>query len=202
MDCSTPGFPAHHQLLELAQTQVHRIGDAIQPSHPLSSPSPPAFNLSQHNLVCPLHPAPQGEHWSNPVSHFIDSQGSDRISRLWCSLFSNQAGTWTPAHYILLFFLFFGLSRQHQLWGLLPLAPARFNYQLVFLVTAANKGVSVVGGRLGLGPARQSSSNPGQLLCRKQRCLQLELNRKPPLLSWETLSAGNFGPRILPGWTG
>ena len=48
MDCSTPGFPVHHQLLELTQTHVHRVGDAIQPSHPLLSPSPPAFNLSQH----------------------------------------------------------------------------------------------------------------------------------------------------------
>ena len=45
MDCSTPGFPVHHQLLKLAQTHVHWVGDAIQPSHPLSSPSPPAFNL-------------------------------------------------------------------------------------------------------------------------------------------------------------
>ena len=48
MDCSTPGFPVHHQLPKLAQTHVHWIGDAIQLSHPLSSPSPPAFNLSQH----------------------------------------------------------------------------------------------------------------------------------------------------------
>ena len=47
-DGSTPGFPVHHQLPELAQTHVHRVGDAIQPSHPLSPPSPPAFNLSQH----------------------------------------------------------------------------------------------------------------------------------------------------------
>ena len=46
--CSTSGFPVHHQLPELAQTHVHRIGDAIQPSHPLSSPSPPAPNPSQH----------------------------------------------------------------------------------------------------------------------------------------------------------
>ena len=46
MDCSTPGYPVHHQLLGLAQTHVHRIGDAIQPSHPLSSPSPPTINLS------------------------------------------------------------------------------------------------------------------------------------------------------------
>ena len=48
MDCSTPGFPVHHRLLKHAQTHVHRVGDTIQPSHPLSSPSPPAFSLSQH----------------------------------------------------------------------------------------------------------------------------------------------------------
>ena len=48
MDCSTPGLPVHHQLLEFTQTHVHRVADAIQPSHPLSSPSPPTFNLSQH----------------------------------------------------------------------------------------------------------------------------------------------------------
>ena len=48
MDCSTPGFPAHHHLPELAQTHLHQVGDAIQPSHPLSSPSSPAFSLSQH----------------------------------------------------------------------------------------------------------------------------------------------------------
>ena len=47
MDCSTPGLPVHHQLPELAQTHVYWVGDAIQPSHPLSSPSPPAFSLSQ-----------------------------------------------------------------------------------------------------------------------------------------------------------
>ena len=48
IDCSTPGLPVHHQLPEFTQTHVHWVGDAIQPSHPLSSPSPPAFNLSQH----------------------------------------------------------------------------------------------------------------------------------------------------------
>ena len=47
MDCSTPGFPVHHQLPELIQTHVHRVGDATQPSHPLSSASPPALNPSQ-----------------------------------------------------------------------------------------------------------------------------------------------------------
>ena len=48
MDYSTPGLPVNHQLPELAQTHAHRVGDAIQPSHPLSCPSPPAFDLSQH----------------------------------------------------------------------------------------------------------------------------------------------------------
>ena len=48
MGFSTPGFPVHHQFPELAQIHVHRISDAIQLSHPLSSPSPPAFNLAQH----------------------------------------------------------------------------------------------------------------------------------------------------------
>ena len=48
MNHSTPGLPVHHQLLEFTQTHVHQVGDAIQPSHPLSSPSPPAPNPSQH----------------------------------------------------------------------------------------------------------------------------------------------------------
>ena len=49
MNCSMPGLPVHHQLLEFTQTHVHRVSDAIQPSHPLSSPSPPAPNPSQHH---------------------------------------------------------------------------------------------------------------------------------------------------------
>ena len=48
MDGSVPGFPVHHQLPEFTQTHIHWVSDAIQTSHPLSSPSPPAFNLSQH----------------------------------------------------------------------------------------------------------------------------------------------------------
>ena len=48
MDCSTPGLPVHHQLMEFIQTHAHWVSCAIQPSHPLSSPSPPAFNLFQH----------------------------------------------------------------------------------------------------------------------------------------------------------
>ena len=48
MNCSMPGLPVHHQLLESTQTHVHLVGDAIQPSHPLSSPYPPTLNFSQH----------------------------------------------------------------------------------------------------------------------------------------------------------
>ena len=51
MDCSMLGFPVHHQLPEPAQTHVHQVGDVIQPSHPLSFPSPPAFNLSQPQIL-------------------------------------------------------------------------------------------------------------------------------------------------------
>ena len=51
MNHGMPGLPVHHQLLEFTQTHVHRVGDAIQPSHPLSSPSPPAPNPSQHQSL-------------------------------------------------------------------------------------------------------------------------------------------------------
>ena len=66
MNCSMPGFPVHHQLPELAQTIVHWVGHAIQPSHPLKSLSPPAFNLSQHQglfqWVCSLYQV--AKYWS------------------------------------------------------------------------------------------------------------------------------------------
>ena len=91
MDCSTPGLPIHHQLLELAQIHVRQVSDAIQPSHPLSSPSPPAVNL----------PLTSG---SFPMSQFFASnsrllefqlqqrsfQWTSRINFLWDSL------VWSP----------------------------------------------------------------------------------------------------------
>ena len=64
MNCSMPGLPAHHQLPEFSQTHVHWVSDAIQPSHPLSPPSPPAFNLSQYQglfqWVSSLHQVAKG----------------------------------------------------------------------------------------------------------------------------------------------
>ena len=91
MDCNMPGLPVHHQFPELTQTHVHRVGDAFQPSHPLLSPSPPAFNLYQHqgkSILCIRWPkywsfsfsiSPSNEYsgliffrmdWLNPTSPF------------------------------------------------------------------------------------------------------------------------------------
>ena len=68
MDCSMPDFPVHHQLPEFTQTHVRWVGDAIQPSHPLSSLSPPAFNLSQHQGLL------QGVSSSHQVAKVLELQ--------------------------------------------------------------------------------------------------------------------------------
>ena len=76
MDCSMPDSTVHHELPEITQTHVHRISDAIQPSHPLSSPSPSAFNLSQHQGLLnesPLHMR-WPKYWSFSISPSIDIQ--------------------------------------------------------------------------------------------------------------------------------
>ena len=82
MDCSTTGFPVHHQFLELAPTHVHQVSDAIQPSHPLSSTSPPALNLSQHqnfsNESVPHIRWPK--YWSFSLSISPSSEYSELIS--------------------------------------------------------------------------------------------------------------------------
>ena len=85
MDCSTPGFSAHHQLLELTLTHVHLVSDAIWPSHPLSSPSPPAFNLSQYQGLfqwvsfCIRWP----KYWSFSFSISPSNEYSELISLGW-----------------------------------------------------------------------------------------------------------------------
>ena len=78
VDCSTPGLPVHHQLPELAQTHVHWVCDAIQPSHPLLSPSPPAFNLSQHQGLFKWVRWPK--HWSFSFSISPSNEYSGLIS--------------------------------------------------------------------------------------------------------------------------
>ena len=77
MDCSTPGFPVHHQFPEFTQTHLHRVGDAIQPSHPLSSPSP-AFNLPQHQSLFQCIRWPK--YWSFGFSISPSSEYSGLIS--------------------------------------------------------------------------------------------------------------------------
>ena len=78
MDCSMPGLPIHQQLLEFTQTHVHWVGDAIQPSHPLSFPSPPALNLSQHQGLF------QWVSYSHQVAKVLEFQ------------FQHQSFQWTP----------------------------------------------------------------------------------------------------------
>ena len=68
MDCITLGFPVHHQLLKFTQTHVYRVSDAIQPSHTLSPPSPPTFNLSQHQGIF------QGVSTSHQVAKVLEFQ--------------------------------------------------------------------------------------------------------------------------------
>ena len=98
MNCSMPGLPVHHQLPEFIQTHIHWVGDAIQPSHPLSSPSPPAFNFSQHqglsnesalcirwpkywsfsfNISLPMNTQDQSLGWTDWIS--LQSKGLSRV---------------------------------------------------------------------------------------------------------------------------
>ena len=93
-DCSTPGLPVHRQLLEFIQTHIHRIGNNIQPSHPLSSPSPPALNLSQHqglsneSALCIRWP----KYWSFSFNISPSNEHSGLISFImdWLDLLSVQ----------------------------------------------------------------------------------------------------------------
>ena len=77
---STPGCPVHHHLPELAQTHVHRVSDAIQPSHPLSSPSPPAFYLPQHQS--PSNESPLCIRWPKCWSFSFSISPSNEYSGL------------------------------------------------------------------------------------------------------------------------
>ena len=74
MNCSTPGLPVHHQLPEFTQTHVHRVGDAIQPSHPLSSPSPPAPNPSQLKKQAPGRKSPRALHCLKEYPNYLCNQ--------------------------------------------------------------------------------------------------------------------------------
>ena len=82
MNCNMPGLPDHHQRPEFAQTHVHCVGDAIQPSHPLSSPSPPALNISQHQGL--------------PMSHFFASGGQSIGVSASASVLPMNTKDWSP----------------------------------------------------------------------------------------------------------
>ena len=86
MNCSTPGLPVHHQLPEFTQTHVHRVGDAIQPSHPLSSPFPPAPNPSQHQSLF------QWGNSSHEVAKVLEFQLQHHSSNEYSGLISFRMG--------------------------------------------------------------------------------------------------------------
>ena len=94
MDCSTPGLPVHHQLPELTQTHVYRVGDAIQPSHPLSAPSPPTFNCSQHQglfqWISSLHQVIKYWSFSFSISPSNDYSGLISFRMDWLDLHAAQ----------------------------------------------------------------------------------------------------------------
>ena len=85
MKCSTPGLPVHHQLPEVTQTQAHQVSDAIQPSHPWSSPSPPAPNPSQHQ--------------SFQMSQLFASGGQSTGLSALASLFPKKSQGWSPSEW-------------------------------------------------------------------------------------------------------
>ena len=89
-----PGFPVHHQLPEFTQTHVHQVSDAIQPSHPLSSPSPPAFNLFQpqglFQLVTSLNQAPEDWSFSFSISPSNEHSGLISFRMDWLDLLAVQ----------------------------------------------------------------------------------------------------------------
>ena len=122
MDCCVPGFPVRHQLLELIQGHVRRVGNAIWPSHPLSSPSPPAFSLSQHqvfsneSVVCikwpkfgasvsaSVHPM-NIQDWFPLGLTSLNSLQSKGLSRVFSNttvqkhqFFSDQLSLWSNSH--------------------------------------------------------------------------------------------------------
>ena len=85
MNCSTPGLPVHHQLLEFTQTYVHRVSDAIQPSHPLLSPSPPAHNPSHHQ--------------SFPMSQLLAWGGQSTGVSALASILPKNTQDWSPSEW-------------------------------------------------------------------------------------------------------
>ena len=92
MNRSTPGLPVHHQLLEFTQTQVHQVSDAIQPSHPLSSPSPPAPKPSQHQDLESTHRMRWPKYWSFSfsISPFNEHPGLSSFRMDWLDLLAVQ----------------------------------------------------------------------------------------------------------------
>ena len=133
MDWSMPSFPVHHQLLKLAQTHVHRVGDFIQPSHPLSSPSPPSFNLSASG--------------SFPVSQFFTSGGQNTGISASASVLPMNIQDWFPLRFTGLISLqskeLSSLLQQYSSKTLVPWCSAFFMVQLSHSYITTRKTIAL-----------------------------------------------------------
>ena len=128
MDCSTPGSAVLRYLPEFAQTHVHWVGDAIQPSHPLSSLSPPAFSLSQHR--------------SFPVSHLFTSGGQNIEASASASILINIQG-WFPLGLTVLILQSKSLLQHHSLKASILWHSAFFMVQLSHLYVTTGKTIAL-----------------------------------------------------------
>ena len=144
MDCSTPGFPVHHQLPEFTQTHVHWVGDAIQPSHPLSSPSPPAFNLSQHQglfqWVSSSHQVAKVLEFQLQHQLFVVNKSNNLsmpLRAFWCKQYWSCSGNAAGKHSVWSCCLDFVLRTQ-LLFLFVCFCPTSFTYYCFFTISAAN----------------------------------------------------------------
>ena len=118
MDYSTPSLPVHHQLLEFTQSHVHWVSDAIQPSHPLSSPSSPTFNLSQHQglfkWVSSLHQVAKVLEFQLSISYSNEYSGLTSFRMYWLHLLAVQGTLKSLLHTTLQKHQFFGAQLSLQ----------------------------------------------------------------------------------------
>ena len=154
---STPGLPVHHQLLEFTQTHIHGVSDAIQPSHPLLSPSPPAFNISQHQVFSnesTLHMR-WPKYWSFSFSISPSKEIPGLIFRMdWLDLLVVQGTLKSLLQHhsskasILRLSAFFTVQLSHP-------------YMTIGKTTALTRWTFVGKGPLLAGDTRDANSNPG-----------------------------------------
>ena len=145
MNRSTPGLPVHHQLPESTQTHVHWIGDAIQPSHPLSSPSPPILNLSQHQDLFIGHLLTWGVHLSVSylfAFHTVHGVLEARILKWLAIAFSSGPHSVRPLHHDP--FVLGGPTQHGLVLYLIQISQEQKTYMCSFVLLLMNYVISCI----------------------------------------------------------